>query len=332
MSDRLETLGTDGRARPQQRQKLSERLRVVLNTVHVEADGLTAAVGTHEVAASSPQALTAHLATALYRIIHVGRPERGPEGASTSLDRDLEMHLKEAVPHRYTTHDVPVLSTTAGGPIVELSGVHVRLAPHRLVRTDDDAQRAHVRISATRPMLSPGFFLVDGSLPLPVTSQVLRVYLHIETPHAAVEAWRRTLEFLEGRAVAYRAKAASSSAALPRRDGMVVYLNGLDQDVLDSLANAVEGIAGLGTGGSPFTEQVAPGVAVAWEPDDARPGMRNTSLGEHRSRALAAGLVGHATRPDGRPRTEWVRDALIEGGIDPSAPYRNLSSPVSPWN
>ncbi|MFZ3470963.1 T3SS effector HopA1 family protein [Streptomyces sp. 4.24] len=328
MSGPVETLSTDGRARTHPPRQLSERLQDLLDVVHVEADGLTAAVGARKLTASSPQALTAHLATALYQIVHVGRPESETERAPASPDRDLEPRLAQAVPHRYTAHHVPVLSATEGALVVGLSSVRVRLDPDRVVRTSDDAQRAHVRISAARPALSPGFFLVDGSLPLPSEAQVLRVYLHVETPDAAVEAWGRTLECLEERAVAYRAKAASSSSVLPRRDGVVVYLNGLDQEVLASLVGAVRGIVGLGAGASPFTRPLAAGVAVAWEPDDARPGMRNTSLGEHRSRALASGLVGHATRPDGRTRTERVREALIEGGIDPSDPHRNLSSPA----
>ncbi|MET7533966.1 T3SS effector HopA1 family protein [Streptomyces goshikiensis] len=332
MSGPAEVLRTGGRARPQSPLQLSEQLQELLDVVHVEGGGLTAAVGARKITASSAQALTAHLATALYQIVHVGRPESETERAPASQDRDLEALLAQAVPHRYTAHTVPVLSATEDGLVVELSSVRVRLDSYRLVRTSDDAQRAHVRISAARPMLSPGFFLVDGSLPLPPEAQVLRVYLHVETPDAAVEAWGRTLECLEAHAVAYRAKAASSSAVLPRRDGVVVYLNGLDQEVLASLVGAVKGIVGLGSGGSPFTRRLAPGVAMAWEPDDARPGMRNTSLGEHRSRALASGLVGHATRPDGRTRTERVRDALIEGGINPSDPHRNLSSPTSLWN
>ncbi|MFF0560639.1 T3SS effector HopA1 family protein [Streptomyces sp. NPDC004266] len=334
MRDLAESPRTEGREGRQPARQLSDRLRDLLDVVHVEADGLTAAVGERTVTAPSSPALVSHLATALYRVVHVGRPETDTEGeAATAPERDLEALLAGAVPHRHTSYHAPVLSAAEGGPaVIGLSGVRVRLDPDRLVSTGRDGRQAHVRVSAARPMLSPGFFLVDGSLPLPPDAQVLRVYLHVETPEAAVEAWGRALECLEGRGVAFRAKASSSSAALPRRDGVVVYLDGLDRDLLASLVGAVEGIAGLGAGSSPFTMPLAAGVAVAWEPDDARPGMRHTSLGEHRSRALASGLVDHAVRPDGRTRAERVRDALIEGGIDPSAPARNLSSPHFPWN
>ncbi|MER8073369.1 T3SS effector HopA1 family protein [Streptomyces sp. NPDC094034] len=319
------------RALPQPAPQLSSQIQDLLEVVHVDANGLTATVGARKVIASSAQTLTAHLATALYQIVHVGKPETDTGRPSAALDRDLEALLARAVPHRYTSHHVPVLSVAETGLLVGLSGMRVRLGPDRIVRTDNDEQQARVHIAAARPMLSPGFFLVDGSLPLPPEAQVLRVYLHIETPEAAVEVWSRTLQCLEERAVAYRAKATSSSTLLARRDGVVVYLNGLDQEVLTSLVGAVEGTAGLGTGASPFTRPLAAGVAVAWEPDDARSGMRNTSLGEHRSRALASGLVGHAVRPDGRTRADRVRDALMEGGIDPSDPARNQSSPSFPF-
>jgi hypothetical protein len=213
----------------------------------------------------------------------------------------------------------------------------------RVVRaTDAEGRGAHeeeadVLVAAIRPSLSPGFFLVDGSRPLTHQGAILRVYLHVETPGAALDAWGRTLRCLEESGVPFRAKAASSAHALPRRDGVVVYLGSGDQHVLPGLVEALEG-AVLGADVSPFTRPLAPGVAVAWEPDDSRPGMRNTSFGEHRSRALAAGLIRytteHGTAPDGphpHPnRSKVVRQALLEAGIDPLDPARNLSSPPFP--
>ncbi|MET9887402.1 hypothetical protein ABZZ20_30540 [Streptomyces sp. NPDC006430] len=119
-------------------------------------------------------------AFALYQIVYAVRPASETERAPASQHRDLEALLAQAVPHRYTEYSVPVWSATEGGLVVELSTARVRLDSNRLVRTSDDAQRGHVRISAARPMLSPGFFLVDGSRPLPPEAQVLRVYLHVE--------------------------------------------------------------------------------------------------------------------------------------------------------
>ncbi|MFB7982786.1 T3SS effector HopA1 family protein [Streptomyces vinaceus] len=314
---------------------LSEKLEDALDGVHVHEDGLTASVNGRTVTGTSPLVLSGQLATALYQVIHVGKPARVEESregdkdrGAAALDRDLEADLAGAVPHRYTRHRVPVLADAPSGPIVGLSGVRVRLEPHRLVEEGAGSpHEATVLVAAARPSLSPGFFLADGSTPLAEDDPVLRVYVHVRTPEAAVEAWSKALEYLEAQSVPYRAKASSSRGLLPRRDGVVVYMGSRHQAALPGLARAVTGTGGLGSDCSPFTRALAPGVAVAWEPDDDRPGMRNTSLGEHRSRAIASGLVRKAIRPDGRLRAAFVRDALLEAGIDPSDPSRNLSSP-----
>ncbi|MBT2446345.1 MULTISPECIES: T3SS effector HopA1 family protein [unclassified Streptomyces] len=307
---------------------LSEKLEDVLDSVHVNRDGLTASVSGRAVTGTSPLTLSGQLATALYQVIHVGRPAveegRGPD----SLERDLEAELAGAVPHRYTRHRVPVLTEDQSGLIVGLTGVRVRLGPGRLAEGVAESQReATILVAAARPSLSPGFFLADGSMPLAGDDPVLRVYVHVRTPEAAVESWSKALEYLEAHSVPYRAKASSSRGLLPRRDGVVVYVGSRHQAALPGLAQAVTGTSDLGSDCSPFTRALAPGVALAWEPDDTRPGMRNTSLGEHRSRAIAAGLVKEATQPDGRLKATFVRDALLEAGIDPSDPSRNLSSP-----
>lgn len=321
----------DSGTRPGSAPLLSTDLEEVLDRVNVHSDGLTASVSGRTVSSSSPLALTGQLATALYQVIHVGRPATEEVRGQAALNRDLEAELARAVPHRYTRYRVPVLAKDGGDLLVGLTGVRVRLGPDRMAEEDADSRgEADVLIAAARPSLSPGFFLVDGSSPLAEDDPVLRVYVHVRTPVAAVEAWAKALNHLEAHAVPYRAKASSSRGLLPRRDGLVVYLGSRHQAVLPGLAEAVTGAADLGSDSSPFTRALAPGVAVAWEPEDARPGMRNTSLGEHRSRAVAAGLVKEATHPDGRPRAAFVRAALLEANIDPLDPARNLSSPPFP--
>jgi hypothetical protein len=311
---------------------LSVRLDEVLSLVDVRPDGLTASVGERTVTADSPRALAVQLATALYEVVHVGRTAAESVAAKRRWDaRDLEAGLARGVPHEHTRYRGPVLSGAGGERlVVGLSGVRVRVARERIVGDTGTAngEEADVLVAAARPSLSPGFFLVDGSMPLTHQEAVLRLYLHAETPEVLLDAWGRALRCLEEHGVPYRAKAISSVDALPRRDGIVVYLGSGDQHVLAPLVAAMEENAGLGADTSPFARALAPGVAVAWEPDDARPGMRNTSFGEHRSRALATGLVRHATRPDGsRNRPEVVREAFLEAGIDPLEPARNLSSP-----
>lgn len=321
---------------------LSGRLAAVLSEVRVEPGCRSATVWGRTVTADSPRALTGQLATALYSVVHVGRPATEPApDRNTSEARDLEPGLARGVPHRHTRHRGALLGEREDGSVVVgLSGVRVRVPRDRVTvlrepaagapqGQDDDAE---VTVAAARPSLSPGFFLVDGSLPLTPHEAILRVYVHVETAEAALDAWARILRRLEGLGVPYRAKAASFAHALPRRDGVVIYLGSGDRHVLPDLAKALEG-ADLGADASPFTRPLAPGVAVAWEPDGPRPGMRNTSFGEHRARALAAGVVRYVTDrttdPDG-PRAQWpavVRQALLDAGVDPLDPARNLSSP-----
>ncbi|MGK5447330.1 T3SS effector HopA1 family protein [Streptomyces radiopugnans] len=323
------------------RQGLCARLEEVLTGLTVEASGRTALIGERLITAPSPRALTGQLATALYRTLHVGRPSAEPaddeEQASARRageDRDLEAGLAAGVPHRHSRYRARVLSVAAEGLVVQLSGVRVRVPPEWLADRTSCAPgtpagaEAGILLAAARRSLSPGFFLVDGTRPLTRQEDVLRVYLHVETPEAVLDAWERTLRCLEEQGVAYRAKAISSSGSLPRRDGIVVYLGSEDQGAVAKLLGAVRDTA-LGAGASPFTRPLARGVSMAWEPADPRPGTRNISFGEHRSRALAKGLVDHAARSDGAlaGRAEAVRQALLEAGIDPSEPARNLSSP-----
>jgi hypothetical protein len=75
-----------------------------------------------------------------------------------------------------------------------------------------------------------------------------------------------------------------------------------------------------------FAEPVGPGVAIAFEPSDARPAMRGFSFGEHRAAALAEGLARHATKlAAGEPSDvrAAVAQALVEAAIDPANPARN---------
>ncbi|WP_449066688.1 T3SS effector HopA1 family protein, partial [Planomonospora algeriensis] len=74
---------------------------------------------------------------------------------------------------------------------------------------------------------------------------------------------------------------------------------------------------------------LGPGVGWAWEPQDRRPGMRGMSFGEHRSHAVAAGLLAHAEQ--GGDRDEAVREALRAAGVEPGAVHRNIGSPPLPF-
>ncbi|MFD4949819.1 T3SS effector HopA1 family protein [Streptomyces sp. NPDC058239] len=340
---------------PNDARPLAPRVYAVLDSVRVHADGLSAAVRGERVTATSPRALESRLANAIYQMMHVGRRSPDADPAPPALDRALEESLVRAVPHEFTHYPAPVLTVDGRQAVVRIAGVRVRLDRDRITigsaetaetaktaaasqagwAGEDDAVRighlASVRVAAVRPRLTPGFLLADGSRPLTGDSPVLRMYVHVPSPGVAVDVWGTALRYLEEEALPYRAKVISSGGQFPRQDALVVYLGSRAQKGLPGLIRAVGSVEGVGTGTPCFALPVAPGVALAWEPEDPRPGMRRISLGEHRSRVMATALVRSAVPTGDHPSADGpadvVRKALTEANIDPTEPARNLSSP-----
>ncbi|MBO4204806.1 hypothetical protein GSF22_02120 [Micromonospora echinofusca] len=241
----------------------------------------------------------------------------------------MEGRLAAALPHRRTPVRAPVVEDGNDDCVVELSGVRVRVPAGRVGARDDDGT-ATVSLDAARPTLSPGFYLCDGSAgSITGAGPILRLYLHLATADHAPGALAAGLGVLESRQVPYRAKILSLPGSYPRRDAMVVYLEQPAWPVLDDLVEALSGVPGLVDETSPFARRVAPGIAVAWDPADGRPGMRALSFGEHRARMTAEAVVDHAVR--GIPLAEAVAAAFLRGGADPAAPFRNTTSPRLPW-
>ncbi|UVS81380.1 T3SS effector HopA1 family protein [Actinokineospora sp. UTMC 2448] len=289
---------------------LAARLTDAVSAVSVDLPTLTAQIGVRSVNAPTERALAARLGVVLYDELH-----RGGQAART-LPRvsPLEGELGAAVPHRHTMARVRVLDPRT----VSMAGVVVRLPDDSRL----DVGTTVIPLPAARPRLSPGYFLVDGSLGAALGgSQVLRMYLHVDG-ESRVDTWARVLRLLESLAVPYRAKVAS--AGPPRRDGMVVYLGPAAFGRVADFLDAAVDLPGLTDPTSVFARRIGPGVALAWEPDDRRPGRRDGSFGQHRGAALADGLIAHART--GAP--DAVAAALRAANIDPAAPERNLSSPT----
>jgi hypothetical protein len=152
------------------------------------------------------------------------------------------------------------------------------------------------------------------------------VYVNVRTADAAPEVLGATLEALERQAVPYRAKITSVRAGLPRRDAMVVYLGRRSWPAAAVVADAVAHVAGRGEEVSPYTQWLGPGVSMAWEPADTRPGYRGLSFGEHRSLVISTALVESAKNISLSPETAVAREFTI-AGTDPHAPFRDATSP-----
>lgn len=306
--------------------RLPHELVEALRPVQVDIAALTARVGQHEPRADSRTELRRLLSRALYDQLHTGRGGWRPGTHRDLTDEDFEARLRAAVPHDHTTAATSVRAVSEGAVVVTLDGVRVRL-PVSGVDTVAAGQDVLLQVDCVRPRLSPGFLLVNGSAGHGLgDGPVLRVYINVQTADAASEILGATLAALERLAVPYRAKITSVRAGLPRRDAAVVYLGRHAWHAATVVAAAVQHVAGRGDAVSPYTRRLGPGVSAAWEPADTRPGYRGLSFGEHRSLVISTALVEHAKNPSLPPESA-VEKEFRAAGIDPEAPFRDVTSP-----
>ncbi|UFQ16851.1 MULTISPECIES: T3SS effector HopA1 family protein [Streptomyces] len=310
---------------------LSDTLNSALDAIQIEEteNGLSARIGERTVEADTALALRDRLTMLIYECLHAGRPEL-PGGLPRTLrDADLERLLTQATPHPTTVRRTRLLGSDAGQAIVELDGLRVRV-PRETCTEAGPEGAVDVALQAVRPALSPGFFLADGSAGRPEGKELLRLYVHVTDSSYAPDVWNTVLTALEATGAPYRAKISSSPLLYPRRDALVVYLGSEALHVADAVVRAAAATPGLGGAVSPFTHELAPGLSCAWEPTDTRPGRSHMSFGEHRSAAVAEGLLNHVHTPTRCSRAEAVASALTQAGIDPRQPARDLVSPELP--
>ncbi|MEU8658531.1 T3SS effector HopA1 family protein [Actinoplanes philippinensis] len=310
--------------------RIPSALNVALDAVTVAPDRASATVGDRTVESESPRELRRLLAEAIYDVLHAGQRVEKDKLPFRLRDDELESRFAAAMPHRGTTvraryHGARRTANNGREMVlVERDGVRVWV-PGAAVPDTDPGPFVDLTVPAMRPALSPGFFLVDGSTPQPARSEMLRVYVHLTAWEPAAEVFGRVLGALEDGGVPYRAKILSSRLLYPRRDALVVYLDRPWWAAPHRVAEVVRDRPGLGAATSVFTEPLGPGVAVAWEPDDARPAMKGLSFGQHRATALATALLA-----DGGSLEDALSEAFAEAGIDPVRPARNTSSSPFP--
>ncbi|MEU3575778.1 T3SS effector HopA1 family protein [Streptomyces globisporus] len=317
---------------------LAPRLAAALDLVDVRADGLEARVAGRTLTADSPRDLRGRLTNALYEEFHAGngahRRDADAAPRRTLRDSALERRLAAAVPHPTTPVTGRLLEVGEGGElVVRLPEITARIAADRLIgpAAPVPGELVQVALEAARPALSPGFFYVMGSRPLPVPAgPVRRLFLHARDAAAAVGLWAVALAALEDVGARYHAKVLSDEDDYPRRDSVVVYLHGDHAPAERAVAAAVRDLPGLGGDTSLFTARLAPGVAAAWDPRDPRPGRDGMSFGQHRSFALATALVDHAQGAGpGDGLADHVVRAFRAAGIDPEHPENNLAGTPS---
>ncbi|MEU4541374.1 T3SS effector HopA1 family protein [Streptosporangium sp. NPDC023825] len=333
---------------------MTRALMRALERVRVGADLTSATVDGREITAGGPKALRKVLADALYEAFHTGRDPHREQPRRPPHDPGFEQALRAMVPHDSTR----VLATVEPGSpaVVRLNGVRVLIPQDRIgaeartgtrdqTRTETGGETRTetgtggeaggglsrwVTLPAVLPALSPGFLLVNGSQGHGMQEGAcVRVYAGVRTPDAAPGLWGAMLARLEELRLPYRAKVLSARDHYPRRDSVVVYLGWRSWHAAPDVAAAAAAAGGLREDLSLYVAALGRGVGWAWEPHDLRPGMRGLSFGEHRSQAVAAGLVACAGQ--GGDREQAVTEAMRAAGAMPGAVHRNLASPPLPF-
>ncbi|MFE3460988.1 T3SS effector HopA1 family protein [Nocardiopsis aegyptia] len=309
---------------------VSPDLVKALARVEIAADLESVRVDGEPVEVPESGELKGPLGTALYDVLHARRATGANELPFHLRDAGFEAGLADAVPHERT-----MAAAELCGPVprdeetvvVLRDGVRV-LVPRSIVEPADAMEPgAPVRlvVSPSRPALSPGFFMVEGTRSLGTGSEVLRVYVRLDRPEHAPGAWSTVLGFLEERDVAYRAKILSTPLLYPRSDAVVVYLDRTALPVLGELADLAGDLPGTGDETSLFARRLAPGVSCAWEPDDQRTRLRGMSFGQHRAHVTAVALIEAAESGDDLEAV--LERRLREANIRPENTYMNIGSP-----
>jgi hypothetical protein len=285
---------------------MNAALVAALADVWVAPDGRRARLGGTELQAPSVRRMTEQLGRELYQRFHSGNAGGGDDDPSPVLEAALD----EATPHRTS----PIVTTPAGDGVVLIDGLRVRVP----------LTGPEILLPAARPALSPGHYLVDAPTGRIRGGPILRIYLHLCSPDDAPDRWHQVLTALNDAGVTYRAKVVSTPGGYPRRDAMVVYLGPGHWAAATLIRDATAGRPGVGQEHSLFAHPLAPGVAAAWDPHDRRPGHRNLSFGEHRTRVTAEALLR------GTDRATALAECFAAASIDPARPARNRDSPALP--
>lgn len=295
-----------------------------LEHLWVAPDVARAGIGDLTIEEREPRDLEVKLGAAVYERLHLRRPAPLPNHARMARDERFEEALAAVIPHRHVRVPTTVLrhDERRGATLVERSGVAVWMPQDAVVA---DSEGSFLRVRPHHPAVSPGFLSVRGSAPGPAAGPWLRTYVHVREAGVAPSVWGATLRALKAAGVAYHAKVASVRWFYPRSDALTVYLPAGSWPAARAVARVVDGMDGVVADVSAFCRPLVPGVAVAWQPTDARPGRRDLSFGEHRASIVAGAAVRGA-----REGNDWrlaLPGAWREARVDPDAPWRNIDSP-----
>lgn len=305
---------------------LAPSVAALFDRVSASPGRASATVDGHLVEAEDAAELRRELATWIYQILHAGQPPNQPDLPFHSRDRHFESRLVEALTHQWSTVRLPLLALADETAVVLREGVRVRILRERILGPSEPepGSTVAVRIPAHRALLSPGFLFVDGTRTSASAASILRMYAHVRDAEAAVDVWRRILPCLEDSGAPYRIKVLSTPVLYPRRDALVVYLDGAAAAVVPQVIGRLRGMPELGEETPAFAEQLAPGLSIAWEPADPRREYRGLSFGQHRAHVLTDVLF--EAMDSGDLLEDVVHRRFAEANIDPTNASRNADT------
>jgi hypothetical protein len=313
---------------PSLTQAIAPPVAAVLDRVLIDPGLASARVDGEPVEVDDPYHLRRELAATVYSVLHVGTGADQADMPYHTRDQALEEELASAVAHECVENRYPVVTVADDTVVIARDGVRVRVARDSVLDEPVAGGTARVRVRPYRPLLSPGFFFVNGSRETRSNEPILRLYAHLTGPRDAVAFWRRLLPLLEEVEPRYRTKVLSAPSFYPRRDALVVYLTGEAAGAAGDIVARLEGSPELAPGTSAFTQEVAPGLATAWEPIDPRKEFRGLSFGQHRAYVVVDALIEAAA--EGTAIEEALERACAEAHVDPTDLSRNrVPSPTS---
>jgi hypothetical protein len=250
----------------------------------------------------------------------------GP-GASPAGDLSDELSRRNAGTGRWDE----------GWTVSEVRDGHLRVAKHGLVlaitRDQFRAEGGHAavagssgrtRLPAELRGVSPGFYMALSDRPEPAGAHaVARLYWNV-TAAGVPRLTAALTACLNAERLPFHFKALNTTQTQARCDVAVLYFAREDaRAVVRHAAQVHAGLAALTRPLTPvFTKRLAPGLAVAEQPDP------DTSFGVHRCRLVATGLL--AAHERGQRSFDARRSAVIEelerAGLDLAAPHLNPGS------
>ena len=311
------------------RSTLDPEMKWLLAQTTIAADGCSARFLGTDLSVENPAQLTSMLAAQLYERCHAGITHWVP-GSVPALSEDafFEGRLASVVPHFTRTTEFNVLEDLPAqkGLVVDYSGIRTFFSTSQVLQRRRNRVRVNVACVAAR--LSPGFMFYTSRYGAGTSSRPLRIYRWISNGDEGVEVWKLFLSWVDEQRIPLRAKILSRENTYPRNDALVVYLPAEAWHRVPDLA-ALLASDHPSPGRSLFTHQLAPGVSMAWEPQDLAQRRTQLSFGEHRSQAIAKGMI--AARDDRRQMSHSIWNELSAANIDPAAVHRNQDSPPIHW-